>query len=108
MWKLREFTKSFVDRHTLLNAGDISTWRWRLARYAVAVAVTLLAWAASLGLQFEVGGPNISPFAAAVAIAAWYGGTGPGLLTGALSIIAIDFSFLPPIGSIELTHSEDV
>jgi K+-sensing histidine kinase KdpD len=80
----------------------------RLGRYAVAVALTLLAWLMTLMLGAEFDASSRLPFAAAVALATWYGGSGPGLLTGALSIFAIDFSFLPPIGSIELTHSEDL
>ena len=80
----------------------------RLGRYAVAVALTLLAWVATLGLTNELRATTLLPFAAAVALATWYGGSGPGVLTGALSILAIDFSFLPPLGSIELTHSDEL
>lgn len=80
----------------------------RAGRYAVAVGLTLLAWAATVVLEGGLRAPSLLPFAAAVALATWYGGSGPGLLTGALSIIAIDFSFLPPIGAIELTHSEEL
>lgn len=55
MGKGRELFRTFVDRHTLLNADDIHRWHWRFARYGVAVVVTMLAWAASLGLRFEMG-----------------------------------------------------
>ena len=80
----------------------------KAGRYGVAVGLTLLAWAATVVLEGDLRAPSLLPFAAAVALATWYGGSGPGLLTGALSIIAIDFSFLPPIGAIELTHSEEL
>ncbi|HEY2378697.1 MAG TPA: ATP-binding protein [Gemmatimonadaceae bacterium] len=80
----------------------------RLGRYAVAVALALLAWLVTLALGAEFDAASRLPFAAAVALATWYGGSGPGVLTAALSIFAIDFSFLPPIGSIELTHSEEL
>ncbi|HKW49250.1 MAG TPA: DUF4118 domain-containing protein, partial [Gemmatimonadaceae bacterium] len=80
----------------------------RLGRYAVAVAITLLAWLSTLVLGAEFDASSRLPFAAAVAIATWYGGNGPGLLSCVLSIFAIDFSFLPPIGAIELTHSEEL
>ena len=80
----------------------------KAGRYGVAVGLTLLAWAATVVLEGGLRAPSLLPFAAAVALATWYGGSGPGLLTGALSIIAIDFSFLPPIGAIELTHSEEL
>ncbi|MDB4884237.1 MAG: histidine kinase [Gemmatimonadetes bacterium] len=80
----------------------------RPLRYVVAVGVTLAAWAVTLALAAGLRAPNYLPFAAAVAIATWYGGSGPAVLASALSILAIDFSFLPPISSIELTHSEEV
>src|SRR5205085_6332157 len=80
----------------------------RVGRYAAAVGLTLIAWVATLVLGGDLRAPGLLPFAAAVALATWYGGSGPGLLTGALSIIAIDFSFLPPVGAIELTHSEEL
>lgn len=89
-----------------VQAGD--TALARLGRYAVAVALALLAWLATLGLSSELRATTLLPFAAAVALATWYGGSGPGVLTGALSVLAIDFSFLPPLGSIELTHSDEL
>ena len=82
--------------------------RTRVLRYSVAIALTLIAWGLSvwLGAQFNL--PTHLPFAAAVAIATWYGGSSAGLVAAALSILAIDLSFLPPIGRIELTHSEEL
>ena len=85
-----------------------SSAKARMGRYAVAVAITLLAWLTTLALGAEFDASSRLPFAAAVALATWYGGSGPGLLASVLSIFAIDFSFLPPIGSIELTHSEEL
>ena len=82
--------------------------RWRVMRYGVAVALSLLAWTATLLLGSELGRPNLLPFAAAVALATWLGGNGPGLVTGALAVVAIDFSFLSPIDAVELTHSEEL
>src|SRR4051794_36830591 len=107
MTKARDSIRSFVGRHPLFNASETPSWQRTVARYGVAVGVTLLAWAAALTLGNNPE-PILLPFIAAVTLAAWYGGMGPALLTGALSIVAIDFSFLPPIGSIELTHSEDL
>jgi K+-sensing histidine kinase KdpD len=80
----------------------------QIGRYALAVAITLLAWLTTLALGAEFDASSRLPFAAAVALATWYGGSRPGLLASVLSIFAIDFSFLPPIGSIELTHSEEL
>jgi len=82
----------------------VQTPRSRVTRYSVAVALSLISWLISVELGGMLPGPSHLPFAAAVALATWYGGSGPGIVTAALSIMAIDFSFLPPIGRIEFTH----
>ena len=69
-------------------------------RYGLAVAVVLLA----LLLQWLLiplfgAGPNASPFAvffAAIMVAAWFGGRGPGLLATGLSALLAWFLFLAP------------
>ena len=109
MWSVRGVVARIVE---LPERGgryerEVEGARARVARYAVAVVLSAAAWAATLGLTPTLPAANSLPFAAAVALATWYGGIGPGLLTSALSIAAIDFSFLPPIGSVELTHSEE-
>ena len=78
------------------------------ARYGAAVALTLLAWGIAILLGNGLSVRTHLPFAAAVAVATWFGGAGAGLLSAALSVLAIDFSFLPPLGSIELTHFEEL
>src|SRR3954470_23103825 len=77
-------------------------------RYAVAVLAVVAAWALTRVLAPALESPNYLPFVAAVALSAWYGGRGPGLLTSALCVAAIDFSFLPPLGSVEFTHTEEL
>ncbi len=79
-----------------------------LARYGAAMLLTLIAWGAAILLGNGLSVRTHLPFAAAVAVATWFGGAGPGLLSAALSVLAIDFSFLPPLGSIELTHFEEL
>ena len=79
-----------------------------LARYGAAVALTLIAWGAAILLGNGLSVRTHLPFAAAVAVSTWFGGAGAGLLSAALSVLAIDFSFLPPVGSIELTHFEEL
>src|SRR3712207_1556027 len=69
-------------------------------RYGVAVVAIALV----LGLKLLVD-PVItdqSPFllfAAAVMVAAWFGGLGPGLLATGLGTVAGDYFFLAPVGS---------
>ena len=107
MSKAREYIEALVAR-TPGSEGALHSWRSRTIRYSVAVGFTLFAWLVALLIERELGIPSHLPFAAAVALSTWFGGSGPGLLTGVLSIVAIDFSFLPPIGTIELTHSEEL
>ena len=71
-----------------------------LLRYGVAV----IAIALVLGLKLLVDplSAEQSPFllfAAAVMVAAWFGGLGPGLLATALGAVVADYFFLPPVGS---------
>jgi K+-sensing histidine kinase KdpD len=78
------------------------------ARYGGAFVLTLVAWGVAIALGNGLSVRTHLPFAAAVAVATWFGGAGPGLLSATLSVLAIDFSFLPPLGSIELTHFEEL
>jgi PAS domain S-box-containing protein len=72
-----------------------------LARYGAAVACVALATAARLLLDPLLGEglPYITYFPA-VALAAWYGGTGPSLLALALGALVADYLFIPPRGSL--------
>jgi signal transduction histidine kinase len=79
-----------------------------VVRYAVAAATAVAAWLLTVALAPKLPAPNYLPFAAAVAISTWFGGARPGLVTSVLSIVAIDFSFLDPVGSLEFTHSEEL
>jgi signal transduction histidine kinase len=74
-----------------------------ILRYGAAV----MAFVAAL-LLTHVLWPLIDPastplFFAAVMVAAFYGGLGPGLLATVLSTWAIDFFFIPPFNTLELT-----
>jgi K+-sensing histidine kinase KdpD len=69
-----------------------------LIGYAVAVAAVALALAIKY-LFDELGADH--PFVllpAAVMVAAWYGGRGPGLLAAVMAAIGADILFLPPAG----------
>src|SRR5215213_9773495 len=50
--------------------------------------------------------PSLSLFLCAVVFAAWVGGPGPALLATALTILAFDYLFLPPIYSFALPTKE--
>jgi len=50
--------------------------------------------------------PFVSLFLCAIMFAAWFGGVGPGLLATALSILAFDYYFVPPIDSFAIAPNE--
>ncbi len=81
------------------SGGDYpSPWMHRVAKYLAAIAIVLLALAlkypfASLGADH--------PFLflpAAVIVAAWYGGRGPGIVATVLAALGSDILYLPPFG----------
>ncbi len=67
----------------------------------VAVGATLAAALVTAALQAVLGKPEALLFAGAVAVSAWYAGRAAGLLASALSILALDYFFIAPIGSFE-------
>jgi K+-sensing histidine kinase KdpD len=77
-------------------------------RYIGAVVLTLAGFTVALLFQRLRGVPDALVFAATVALTARYLGTGPGVLASVLSIIAIDLTILPPFGSVELSHPEEL
>jgi len=85
-------------------AFERSSWK----RYAVAVVCVLIGWIARQALTPAVG-PTALPFIfffPAVAVAAWYGGLIPGLLTAAGSAAAASWSFLEPSLPLQRTFSD--
>jgi signal transduction histidine kinase len=81
----------------------------RAARYWPAVVAVVVAGVGTW-LLWDHTSPQVSPlFLGAVAIAAWYGGLGPGLLAAGLGILAILIFFIDPfslrIGLADLVRS---
>src|SRR6267378_1741302 len=80
-------------------------------RYGLAVLVVVIALGIKLVLlHFDLPYPLSTSFLAAIAIAFWYGGTGPGILAVLLSSLAfaffvvpyqVDYRILLPDGSIK-------
>ena len=77
-------------------------------RPAVAVALTIAALGVTLVIQPILGSEPSLMFVAAVALSTRYGGRGAGLLSGALSVLALDYFFVPPLGSIDLSHPTQI
>src|ERR1700747_524721 len=65
-------------------------------RYGTAAVSVAIAAAGALGLRYYNLPPPFTSFSfAAIAIAFWYAGTGPGLLAIALSWSALTYFFIP-------------
>ncbi len=70
-------------------------WSYGIAVLSVAAALIISRWPA-LHMQDA----PVSLFLCAVLLSAWFGGIGPGLLATALSALAFNYYFLPPIHSL--------
>jgi PAS domain S-box-containing protein len=77
--------------------------------HGAAIAAVAAAVAAGSMLQ-QVGGnaPMVPLLLCGVLFAAWLGGLGPGLLATALSVLAFDYFFLPPLYSLAVQDYDDV
>jgi PAS domain S-box-containing protein len=81
----------------------VVTGRWLLALLAPGAALGL-----TLLLQPLLDQAPSPPFIAAVLVAAWLGGFGPGLLATGLSTLALEYFFLPPVHTFALDSGGDV
>ena len=66
-------------------------------RYTLAVVATVAALGLSFALRSLTAGAPFLFFFAAVAVSAWYGGRGPGLLATVLSAGLANYFFVPPL-----------
>ena len=76
------------------------------ARYAVAVVAVAGALAGALWLQDHLVGAPVPLFLCAVMLSAWFGGLRAGLLAAALSLLAFDYYFVPPLYSLAVDRDE--
>jgi PAS domain S-box-containing protein len=77
-------------------------------RYAAALAATAVALGLSLALQPAISRTPAVFFFAALAVSTWYGGLGPGLVTATLSVVAVDYFFIPPLYQLEPSDPSDL
>jgi PAS domain S-box-containing protein len=70
-------------------------------RYGVAILSFVVATIATLAIEsLRAVDPPVLLFLASVIFSAWYGGVGPSLVVTFLSLLTIDFLFIPPIFAI--------
>jgi len=91
---------------------SLSHIRWAAVRsqaigYAGAVAFTALGYLVAQLFERVGGVPDAMVFAASIALTARFFGIGPSLFASALSIAAIDYTILAPLGKLEFTHPEE-
>jgi K+-sensing histidine kinase KdpD len=84
------------------------TWYRRFLPYAVAIASTTIALLLSLGLEAALSRIIGAFFYIAVATTAWYGGWRPGILAIVLSMLALNYYFMPPLYQLQVGRVEDV
>jgi PAS domain S-box-containing protein len=76
-------------------------------RYAMAGLSVVAAVVGGLLLdRFLDTAPFVSLFLCAIMFASWFGGIGPGLLATALSILAFNYYFLPPMYSVAVVFKD--
>jgi C4-dicarboxylate-specific signal transduction histidine kinase len=76
---------------------DIERWRGPAAILRYGLPVLAVAAATIIQHLGNVRFAVTPSFVCAVLLSAWFGGVGPGLLATALSVLAIDYYFVPPI-----------
>jgi signal transduction histidine kinase len=64
--------------------------------------VSVVALLMSLGLRSFAGRSVFDFFYAAVALSAWYGGFGPGVLASTFAVLTLDYFFIPPLHTLAL------
>src|SRR5262245_15321383 len=73
--------------------------------YAAAVCLVALALCLELFLSKLTGGtPSMTFFAVSIAVSAWYGGAGPGVLALILSAAAVDYLVVVPGSFLHFTN----
>ncbi|HVE77557.1 MAG TPA: ATP-binding protein [Gemmatimonadaceae bacterium] len=89
--------------------ADTLAPRSRVASYAAAALFVALATAGTYLLQPLLAGRLVGVlFFAAVGAAALYGGRGPGFLAAGLGVVLLDYLFIPPAYSLNLTDVPDL
>ena len=78
------------------------------ARFGVAFLATVLALLVARALNPTVGASAAYVLTlAALAFSAWYCGTGPSIASMALSLLSVDYWFIPPTHSLRIIHTAD-
>jgi signal transduction histidine kinase len=91
--------------------GDVRARKpWlQLRLYALAVGIVVLALGIGMLADVQEVDKFILPvFLAAISVAVWYGGVGPGILAIALSGVSVAYFFTPPVYSWEIDAADRI
>jgi len=77
-----------------------------IPRYVFAVLAAVLALVLTCWANSKSRNTLFDLFQGAVVLSAWYGGFGPGILTSTLSILALDYFFIPPLYTLQVTITD--
>ena len=86
-------------------------WRWRVwppraVRWVVAVVSVAAAAFATLWLREAFQSTPNALFFCAIIFSSWFGGLGPGILAGVLSVLAIKYYGTPPLHTLAISTNE--
>ena len=89
---------------------SILGWRIRssIVRYAFAIAVTAFVTSVTVALRPLTVPRHSPPFLLAVLVVAWVTGFGPAMLATAISILAMNYFFIPPLHSLHLFSAHEL
>lgn len=85
-----------LNRRLWRGSGLRLGWPW-YARYALPVGCVIVATVVAMAFQYDDVRDRNFPFFLAVALSAWLAGAGPACLALVLSVLAVEYSLIPPL-----------
>ena len=89
------------------SVNAVTAFRPALTRYGAAVLFVSVSFALTLALQRFFPYPFLFFFFGAVIASAWFGRTGPGLLSVVLSTVLVEYFFVPPFNSFSISPTSE-
>jgi PAS domain S-box-containing protein len=89
------------------SSGKLTSFKSLILRYVIALVLVSIALFISLLLQGVLPNAFLLLFLAAIAASGWFGSVGPGLFSVVVSIVAMDYYFIPPYRALSV-HAEGV
>jgi signal transduction histidine kinase len=86
----------------------VSSLRSAAVRYAFAIATTGAVTGLCVALRSMIQPRHSPPFLLAVLVVAWFAGFGPAVVTCLLSIVVMNYFFIPPLHSLSLFSAHEL